>query len=149
MTLDIKNTLTAAIADLESELKAVASRLEHVESAAMTHGTAIHQVQQTVNAHSQHLLDMHRHMEDLDNRGRRCNLRIKGILQSIEGPQLQAAVWAICNTLWGRPPDAPVEMERCHRMLRPRGRDTDPPRDAVRSALPRRRFYVWPATRHT
>lgn len=31
----------------------------------------------------------------------------------------------------GRPPDAPVEMERCHRALRPRGRDTAPSRDAV------------------
>lgn len=40
-------------------------------------------------------------------------------------------MWAIFNTLLGRPPDTPVEMERCHRALRPRGRDTDPPRDVV------------------
>lgn len=92
---------------------------------------SIHQVQQTVSAHSQHLMDMHRHMEDLNNRGRRRNLSIRGILESVEGPQLQAVVWAIFNTLLGRPPDAPVEMERCHRAMRPRGRDTDPPRVAV------------------
>lgn len=76
-------------------------------------------------------MDMHRHMEDLDNRGRRRNLRVRGIPETVEGPQLQAAVWGIFNTLLGRPPDALVEMERCHRALRPRGRDTDPPRDAV------------------
>lgn len=97
----------------------------------MTHGAAIHQVQQAVSIHNRHLIDMHRHMEDLDNRGRRRNLHIRGIPESVEAPQLQAVVWAIFNTLLGRPPDAPVEMERCHRALRPRGRDTDLPRDAV------------------
>lgn len=53
-------------------------------------------------------------MEDLDNRGRRRNLWVRGIPETVEGP-----------------PDAPVEMEWCHRALRLRGRDTDAPRDAV------------------
>lgn len=42
VALDINNTLTAAIADLKADLKAVGSRVEHVEAAAMTHGAAIH-----------------------------------------------------------------------------------------------------------
>lgn len=113
------------------DIKAVASRLEHVEAAAMTHGAAIQQVQKVTSVHAQHLIEMHRHKEDLDNRGRRRNLRVRGIPESVEGPQLQSTIWAIFNTLLGRPPDAPVEIERCHRALRPSGRDTDPPRDAV------------------
>lgn len=63
---------------------------------------------------------------------RKRNLWVRGIPETVEGPQLQSVVWAIFNTLLGRLPDAPVGMERCHRALRPRGRDTDPPpRDAV------------------
>lgn len=89
------------------------------------------QVQRATSVHAQHLMDMHRHMEDLDNRVRRRNLRVRGIPESVEGPQLQSVVWTMFNTLLGRPPDAPVEMERCHRALRLRGRDTDRPRDAV------------------
>lgn len=74
---------------------------------------------------------MQRHMEDLENRGRRSNVRIRGIPESLKGPQLQSVVWAIFNTLLGRPLDTPVDMERCHKALRSRGRDTDPLRDTV------------------
>lgn len=79
VALDIKSMLFAAIADLKTDIRAVATRLEHVEMATMTHGTAIHQVQKVVSVHAQHLIEMHRHMEDLDNRGRRRNLRVRGI----------------------------------------------------------------------
>lgn len=140
-----KNTLSAAISDLKTDLREVVSRLDHMESAVMTHGVAIQQVQTATSVHSQHLIDMHRHMEDLDNRGRRCNVRLRGIPESVEGPQLQPVVWAIFITLLGRPLDTPVDMERCHKVLRPRGRDTDPSRDAVCCLVnftKKRTFYV-------
>lgn len=119
VAMDIKNTLTAAISDLKMDLRAVASHLEHVESAAMTHGTAMQQVQQVTSAHAQHLIDMHHHIENFDNSGQGHNLRFQGISESVEGPQLQQVIWALCNTLLGRQPDAPLEMEHCRRALRP------------------------------
>lgn len=89
--------------------RAVTAHVETVESAAMVHGVAIKQVQRVTDTHAQHLIEIHHHIEDLDNRGRRRNLRIRGIPKNIEGPQKQPAVWAICNTLLGRPPDAPID----------------------------------------
>lgn len=38
VAMDIKSTLSAAISDLKTDIRTVASRLEHVEAAAMTHG---------------------------------------------------------------------------------------------------------------
>lgn len=73
VVMDIKSTLSAAISDVKTDIRAVASRLEHVEAAAMTHGADIQQVQRVTSIHAKHLMDMHRHMEDL-NRGRRHNL---------------------------------------------------------------------------
>lgn len=43
--MDIKSTLSAAIADLKMEIRAVASRFDHMEAAAITHGAPIEQVQ--------------------------------------------------------------------------------------------------------
>ena len=37
----------------------------------------------------------------------------------------------IFNGILGRPPQTPIPMERIHRALRPKGKDTDPPRDVV------------------
>lgn len=69
VAVDIKNTLTAAISDLKTDLKAVASCLETMESVAMMHGNAIRQAQQVTDTHTQHLIKMLRHLEDLDNGG--------------------------------------------------------------------------------
>lgn len=66
--MDIKNSLFAAKSDLKTEIRAVATRLEHVETASTMHGAAIQQVLKVTSVHAQHLMDMHRHMEDLDNR---------------------------------------------------------------------------------
>lgn len=70
-------------------------------------------------------------MEDLDNRGRRRNLRVRGFSESIDSAQLSRMVTAHFNELLERPQDTPIAMERIHRVLRPRGRDTDPPRDII------------------
>lgn len=110
VALDIKSTLSAAITDLKSDMRAMASHLEHIESAALTHSAAIQQVQRVISVHAQHLIDMNRHLEDLDNRDWRRNLCIRGIPESVEGPQLQSVVWAIFNTLLSRPLDSPVEI---------------------------------------
>lgn len=71
------------------------------------------------------------HMEDLDNRGCRINLKVRDIPESVEQDQIQHAVSAICNDRLDRPPATVIESERIHQPLHPRGRDTDPSRDIV------------------
>lgn len=70
-------------------------------------------------------------MEDLDNHGRHHNLRVRGIPESVDHNQLAQATIAIFIDLLGRPAEIPVEYECLYRALKPRGRDTDPPRDVV------------------
>lgn len=100
-----------------------------MESAAQIYRAAIQQVQRVTSVYAQHLIDMNRHLEDMNNRGRRPNLM--GNPESVKGPQLQSVLWQILNTFLGRPPDTPMEIEKCHRALRPRGRENDPPRDVI------------------
>lgn len=45
--------------------------------------------------------------------------------------QLQSTVLAIFNNLLDRPTLTPILMERVHRALKPKGKDTDPPRDVI------------------
>lgn len=68
-------------------------------------------------------------MKDLDNRGRRHNLRVRGLPESMDAEQLTATVTGIFNDLMGR--QTAVDMERIHCALRPKGRETDPPRDII------------------
>lgn len=78
-----------------------------------------------------HLLEMSRHLEDLYNRGRRCNIRIRGLPKSVSPAQLEAVFLTIFNELLDRPPDSPVGFERCHRASRPRASQDSHPRDVL------------------
>lgn len=59
VAMDIKNTLSMAISDLNTDIRTVASHLEHVALMAMTHRAAIQQVQRVTSVNAQHLIDMH------------------------------------------------------------------------------------------
>lgn len=124
VAVDIKDTLSAAIADLRHELHAITGRVQKVENATMIQHTAIKRVAHKLDSHTLQLRDIQRHVVELDNRGRRHNLRIRGLLESIETDQIAPAVTGIFNGLLDKPPDAQIDMERIHRAFRPRGRDT-------------------------
>lgn len=116
---------------LRLDMQAATSRLEEVEEITERHDAAITATQHSLNTHSMQLKDIQRNIEDLDNRGRRHNIRIKGLLETVDPNHLTQAITTIFNDLLGRPPDIPIDLERLHRALRSRGRDTDPPRDVI------------------
>lgn len=128
---DIKNTLGSAISELTVELRSVTARLTETEKSSATQATAIRQLQRSTDSHTAHLIEINRYLEDLDNRGRRHNIRLRGLPETVEPPALVPALTAIFNDLLERPADTPVEFERAHRALRPRGGESDPPRDVV------------------
>lgn len=128
---DIKDTLFSAISDLRHELQAISGRMQRVEEDVALQGSATKATHHKVNSHTMQLRDLQRHVEDLDNRGRRHNLRVRGLPETVEQDQLLQVVTGLFNQLLDRPRPTPVDMERIHRALRPRGRDADPPRDVI------------------
>ncbi|CAH2313111.1 Hypothetical predicted protein, partial [Pelobates cultripes] len=69
---------------------------------------------------------------DLDNRGRRQNLRVRGLQEGEDSPaQLKVTLTAIFNELLSRPRETPIEFIRAHRALRPRGPPEAPSRDVI------------------
>lgn len=70
--------------------------------------------------HSQHLIDLNRQIEDLDNRGRRHNIRVRGVPESVTPEQVGPTLTAIFNSLIDRPEQSSIEFDRAHRALRPR-----------------------------
>lgn len=128
---DIKSTLAAAIAELTIEVRAVTARVVEVEKTTAQHSAVLRHVHHKVDNHTLHLRDLHRQVEDLENRSRRHNLRIRGLPETVENDNLIQTVTSIFNNLLGRPPASAIKMERIHRALRPKGRSTDPPRDII------------------
>ncbi|CAH2329719.1 Hypothetical predicted protein, partial [Pelobates cultripes] len=75
---------------------------------------------------------MAQHLEDLDNRGRRQNIRVRGIPEEADDDTpIQVTLQTVFNQLLGRAPREPLEMVRAHRALRPKGPPGSQPRDAI------------------
>lgn len=129
---DNKNSPSAAISDLRSDIQTIVLRVDEVEETQARHDTSLCHAQQVTESHAIHLREINHHMEDLDNRGRCRNLLVRGLLETVEATQVTRAVSTIFNDLLERPPDAPIAIECIHRAMLPRGKATDLPRDIVR-----------------
>lgn len=128
---DIKDTLTAAIADLRLDIHALTDRVVDVEHVTAQHDLVLRKATRKIDSHTLQLREIQRHVEDLENRTRRHNLRLRGLPETIDSDNLSSEVSSLFNGLLGKPPQTPIAMERIHRALRPRGRDSDPPRDII------------------
>lgn len=116
--MDITSTLSAAISDLKVEVQSIAVRMGSVEQASARQAETIKQVQRTSDMHLSHIIELHRHM---DHHGRHHN--ISGLPEPTDQSLLEHMASAILNELLHRAADSPIEYERLHRTLRPRGRD--------------------------
>lgn len=128
---DIKAAFSAAITDLKSSMLVLTDKMATAETAGRHRDMAIHRLEKVTFSHSQHLIDINKHLEDLDNRGRRKNIRVRRIPESVDTEQITPALQRVFNTLLERPEDTAIEFVRAHRALRARGPDNMPPRDII------------------
>lgn len=77
-----------------------------------------------MDSHALHFIDMNRHLEDLNNRGRRNNIRV----ETVDTEQIIPALQRVFNSLLERQKDAEIEFVRAHMALRARGPDSSPPK---------------------
>lgn len=102
------NDLRAIAADIKDMLSAAISDLEITDA---HHETTLRHMHHAVDTHTLQLRDMNRRMEDLDNRGRRHNLRVRGLPETVEPDQLLQTVVSLFNNLLDRPHATPIELE--------------------------------------
>lgn len=75
-TADIKSTFFAAITDLKLNLLVLTEKLAAVEATGKHRDRRLLRLKNIANSHSSHLIEVNRHLEDLDNRGRRNNIKV-------------------------------------------------------------------------
>lgn len=128
---DIKSTFSAAITDLKSNLLVLTEKMALAEAARKQREKAICRLEKVTSSHSSHFIEMNRHLEDLDNGGRRSDIRVWGIRETVDNDQITPALQRVFNSLLERPEDTDIEFVRAHRALRARGPDNMPPRDII------------------
>uniref|UniRef100_A0A8C5LQL7 Uncharacterized protein n=1 Tax=Leptobrachium leishanense TaxID=445787 RepID=A0A8C5LQL7_9ANUR len=124
MLADLHNSVRRDVDGVREEVVALADRVSSLEqAAAQPAGTE----REAIPAYS----GLRRLVDDLDNRGRRCNLRIRGLYEMDPPEQLEDVLRRFFNKLLGREAHATLNFQRAHRALRPRPLEGEPPRDVV------------------
>lgn len=99
MMADIKETFKSEIAIMRQYIKAVASRVDLIEETLKGIKTYNSQPHHHVLAQAQALCESRRHLEDLDNRGRRNNIRVRGVPETEGAEDISLTLKSIFNDI--------------------------------------------------
>lgn len=119
------------VTDLKSNLLVLTEKMATVEATGKLRDRALHRLETVAGSHATHFIEMNRNSEDLDNRGRRSNIRVRGIQETMDPDQIIPTLQRVFNILLERQEDTDIEFVRAHWALRARGPDTAPPRDII------------------
>uniref|UniRef100_A0A8C5M0Z8 Uncharacterized protein n=1 Tax=Leptobrachium leishanense TaxID=445787 RepID=A0A8C5M0Z8_9ANUR len=114
------------------EVLHLGSRIQGLEDTKDQNEDRVLALEQQVSAHSKYFTLLRRDLDDVDNRGRRNNLRIRGFPEP-QGPSedIPALLRTLFNPLLQRPLEAPLLFDRAHRALRAKGAPSSAPRDII------------------
>ncbi|CAH2305587.1 Hypothetical predicted protein [Pelobates cultripes] len=136
---DIKAYTAAAlekqITGLKKELEVLTSRTDHNERLikdTQTKTTALHKDTELLQDRMLYLEDG---LEDLNNRSRRQNIRIRGIPETVLPDAILPTIKAIFQSLLPNASDQELYIERAHRALRPPTYNPNTPRDIITKLL--------------
>ncbi|CAH2219776.1 Hypothetical predicted protein [Pelobates cultripes] len=118
---------------LHEEVSHIGNRVQLLEEGGETIALQIHNMQTLQQTQNEALIFLQRKIEDLDNRGRRNNLRIRGIPEAPEGTNenITQTLTNLFNQHLGRPVDTPIKLDRAHRAIRPKVLANETPRDII------------------
>lgn len=96
---DIKSTFSVTITDLKSNLLVLTEKMAAAGAAGKHREKAIHRLEKVTTSHSLPFIEINRHLEDLDKRGRRNNIRLVNHNGRQHIPRSPEDVPEFCHTL--------------------------------------------------
>lgn len=135
---DMETFATRLETSLRGDIQKVKQSISALESKVTTLSTEQFFVQQcltsleeTCSGYQQKLSCMCLQHDDLENRHRRNNIKLRGIPEAVETTDLRATVIGIFNDLLGKPASSPIELDRVHRINIPSQGERSQPRDVL------------------
>lgn len=127
----LEDTYKQEIQILKLDIQGIGERVDDTERQASTlssyvqdHHSALQYLLRKEEEHASHL-------DDIENRNRRNNIRVRGIPEIILHKDLDLTLQKIFASLMDSSPSNSIELDRAHRALGPRPSENDRPRDVI------------------
>lgn len=111
---------------LRTDLHQLSAKVTSLEEETCNTKLELLQIHDRLTSQASTLRDFQSHLEDLDNRGRRNNIRVRGLPEATQDEDLHVTLQAIFNSILGRLEHQRVKLDRAHRALHPRGPGSRP-----------------------
>uniref|UniRef100_A0A8C5PJX4 Uncharacterized protein n=1 Tax=Leptobrachium leishanense TaxID=445787 RepID=A0A8C5PJX4_9ANUR len=129
---NLSTTIMSELHHIRTEIHGLTAKVTHLEGECDTLRLQAGSTARAVQVHTSQMQSMALHLTDLDNRGRRQNLRLRGLPETEDSPSaLKQVLLQIFNALLDRPPQSEIDFVRAHRALRPKGPPGSPPQDVI------------------
>lgn len=116
---------------VHTEIQFITDRLTREEVRVTSLGERVEIMEKKRGVYVEMVAEMQLQIEELEDRSRRCNLRLRGVPEGAEQENLQEKVMSIFHkVLEGRIP-ANMELDRVHRALGPKSLDPQRPWDII------------------
>ncbi|CAH2299448.1 Hypothetical predicted protein [Pelobates cultripes] len=126
----IQDALHAKIAGIRTDVGAQADCIQTLEAAMETQAARNVTMEAALAKQGELLLTMRRSVEDLDNRGRRCNIQVKGVPETDGEENAEELLSGLFRAILQQEAPPCFKFDRAHRAMRPRTLE-EGPRDLI------------------
>lgn len=130
MILHLEETHRRDIQEVRGEVSSLSNRVTSGETAVSPLEDRVSALEQARDSHRDTVISLQLHLENIEDRSLRNNLRLRGIPEAISSDHLAEEVKEVFRTVLDDP-DTDIELDRVHRTLGPRPTDPSNPRDVV------------------
>ncbi|XP_063819155.1 LOW QUALITY PROTEIN: uncharacterized protein LOC135057187 [Pseudophryne corroboree] len=127
----LESKLDKAVASIKTDISSLASRASKMESRQDHFQKALNDTGRDLDHIASELSELRTKNQDLENRERRSNIRIRNIPESVSMDNLEPYLHDLFSFLIPDLGAIQILLERAHRALRSKPRDGVPPRDVV------------------
>lgn len=131
LACDLKSAWQHDLQAVQSEVDTIHARVQKLEENQSSMQQLLTTVQRSTSTRESLHQSLISQLDDLENRNRRNNIRLKGVPESIHATALIPTLTKFFNTILNKEPDTSIEFDRAHRALRPQSTDPARPRDVV------------------
>lgn len=112
----IESSLKREVEDLRAQVTHTDNRVTTIASEQATQESRITALESIVSHHRSQLLQVRLRSEDIENRSRRNNIRIRGLPEATAPGDLAVTITSIFNSYLDRAPSTEIELDRVHRV---------------------------------
>ncbi|CAH2299288.1 Hypothetical predicted protein [Pelobates cultripes] len=129
----LEDSFSEKLQAVSADVQQLGNRVQALEEENETADRRWAECHTTQETHSVAIRNLQRRLEDVDNRGRRNNLMVKGIPEGPDGTTENPIqiLTTFFNQILARPPETTIQSDRAHRAARPRNLPPDRPRDII------------------